>query len=141
MILERKRVSRRTFLRGSGVAMSLPLLDIMEKPCFAAGVLPPKRAAFFYVPNGVVQSAWHPEETGRGFALSPTLEPLAGIREKVSLFTKLDRIKTHGTDAHTQAGSCWLSSATPEEISPAGYADARSHDSTELRYPLRRPIN
>ena len=128
MILERKRVSRRTFLRGCGVAMSLPLLDVMEKRCLAAVAAPPKRAAFFYVPNGFVQSAWHPEETGPGFALSPTLEPLAGIREKVSLFTKLDRIKAHGTDAHAQAGTCWLSSATPEELSPAGYPLKRTLD-------------
>jgi len=128
MILENKRLSRRTFLRGAGAAVALPMLDIMATPARAdeaatpgGSVAPPKRAAFFYVPNGVAQKAWHPTETGVGFQLSPTLEPLAPIREKISLFSKLDRVKVSGTDGHAQAGTCWLSSASPEELSPAGY--------------------
>ena len=43
------------------------------------------------------------------------------MREKITLLTKLDRIKAPGTDGHAQASSCWLSSAAPDELSPAGY--------------------
>jgi hypothetical protein len=114
-------ISRRTLLRGCGAAMALPLLDVMSHRGFAAVENPPTRTAFFYIPNGVVQSVWHPQEIGKGFTLSPTLEPLAPVREKISLFTKLDRIKVAGTDGHAQAGACWLSSAAPDELSPAGY--------------------
>jgi hypothetical protein len=116
-------LSRRTLLRGSGVAMALPLLEVMQ-PTPASGATTtatPMRVAFFYIPNGVVQSAWHPQETGRNFKLSPTLEPLAKVREKISVFTHLDRQKVPGTDGHAQAGACWLSSAAPHELSPAGY--------------------
>ena len=88
----------------------------------------PKRVAFFYVPNGVAQEAWHPKETGYNFALSPTLKPLAPVREKVSLFTNLDRIKVPGTDGHAQAGACYLSTAAPDELSPAGYPLKRTID-------------
>ncbi len=124
MILKRTTLSRRTMLRGAGATLALPLLEIMQNRSFAAvpaKTKPPVRAAFFYIPNGVVQRAWHPEETGPGFKLSSTLQPLAPVREHISLFTKLDRVKVAGTDGHAQAGACWLSSAAPDELSPAGY--------------------
>ena len=125
-ILQQTQIPRRTFLRGCGAAMALPFLDAMQ----ARGAAPvaPRRAAFFYIPNGVAQQAWHPKETGHNFALSPTLEPIAKVRKKISLFTNLDRIKVAGTDGHAQAGTCWLSSAAPDELSPAGYPLKRTID-------------
>lgn len=129
MSTRHRPLSRRTFLRGCGAAIALPLLDIMGKSEVAAGnAAPPTRAAFFYIPNGVVQTGWHPTETGKDFALSPTLQPLAPVREKISVFSKLDRIKVAGTDGHAQAGACWLSSAAPDELSPAGYPLKRTLD-------------
>lgn len=126
MILKRNSLSRRTVLRGAGATLALPLLEIMQNRSFAAPrgkprVKPPVRAGFFYIPNGVVQGAWHPVDEGKNFTLSPTLQPLAPVREHISLYTKLDRIKVAGTDGHAQAGACWLSSAAPDELSPAGY--------------------
>ncbi len=125
-ILKQTQIPRRTFLRGCGAAMALPFLDGMQ----ARGAAPmaPRRAAFFYIPNGVAQQAWHPKETGNNFALSPTLKPIAKVRQKISLFTNLDRIKVAGTDGHAQAGTCWLSSAAPDELSPAGYPLMRTVD-------------
>lgn len=124
MILKRSSLSRRTVLRGAGATLALPLLEIMQNRGMAAPpekAKPPVRAAFFYVPNGVVQRSWHPVDEGHNFTLSPTLKPLEPVREHISLFTKLDRIKVAGTDGHAQAGACWLSSAAPDELSPAGY--------------------
>ena len=118
----RRPMHRRTILRGCGAALALPLLEVMQHS--ARGTQPdqtPKRAAFFYVPNGVVQSAWHPAEDGSNFQLSPTLEPLAPVRNKIALYSHLDRVKVAGTDGHAQASTCWLSSAAPDELSPAGY--------------------
>lgn len=128
MMIPRPPLSRRTFLRGCGVSMALPWLDIMRKNASAAKATAPTRIAFFYIPNGVVQTSWHPRETGKGFALSPTLQPLAPIREKITLLTQLGRVKVPGTDGHAQASSCWLSSARPDELSPAGYPLKRTID-------------
>ncbi|MDA7644273.1 MAG: DUF1552 domain-containing protein [Verrucomicrobiales bacterium] len=129
--MKQKSLDRRTFLRGIGATMALPFLEIM-RPSGAlaktAVAKPPVRTAFFYIPNGVVQSAWHPKDIGQGFKLSPTLQPLESVREKVAVFTKLDRIKVAGTDGHAQAGACWLSSAAPDELSPAGYPLKRTID-------------
>lgn len=131
MILKNKTLSRRTMLRGAGASLALPFLEIMQpRSAMAASavVKPPVRCAFFYIPNGVVQSAWHPWETGENFALSSTLKPLESIREHISLYTKLDRTKVNGTDGHAQASACWLSSASPDELSPAGYPLKRTID-------------
>ncbi len=124
-----KRISRRTVLRGAGAAVALPLLDIMRSNSRAStDGSPPQRLGFFYIPNGVVQSTWNPIDTGRNFTLSPTLEPLAPIRENVLMLSNLDRIKVAGTDGHAQASTCWLSSAAPDELSPAGYPLKRTID-------------
>ena len=124
MILKRTSLSRRKVLRGAGATLALPLLEAMQVSSMARSsnsIKPPVRAGFFYIPNGVVQTGWHPKETGPGYELSPTLEPIRPIKDEVTLFTKLDRVKVAGTDGHAQPGACWLSSASPGELSPAGY--------------------
>jgi len=117
-------MSRRKVLRGAGATLALPLLEAMQVRSLAKNskiINPPVRAGFFYIPNGVVQTAWHPKNEGSDYELSPTLEPIRPIKDDVTLFTKLDRVKVAGTDGHAQAGACWLSSAAPDELSPAGY--------------------
>ena len=124
MILKRTSMSRRKVLRGAGATLALPLLEAMQVRSLAQNskiINPPVRAGFFYIPNGVVQTAWHPKNEGSDYELSPTLEPIRPIKDDVTLFTKLDRVKVAGTDGHAQAGACWLSSAAPDELSPAGY--------------------
>ncbi len=124
MILKRTSMSRRKVLRGAGATLALPLMEAMQVRSLAKNskiINPPVRAGFFYIPNGVVQTAWHPKNEGSDYELSPTLEPIRPIKDDVTLFTKLDRVKVAGTDGHAQAGACWLSSAAPDELSPAGY--------------------
>ena len=122
MICRNRNISRRSVIRGAGATLALPMLEIMGGRSRArSSATGPVRAAFFYVPNGVVQRSWHPDSTGRNYQLSPTLKPLEPVREKVTVLTNLDRVKVAGTDGHAQAGACWLSSAAPDELSPAGY--------------------
>lgn len=112
-----KPLSRRHLLRGAGAAMSLPLLEAMlpvrahakQRNAF------PSRLAFFYIPNGVRLSTWIPENTGPDYALSPSLQPLAPIRSEVLVLSGMDRVFAPGTDAHSQAASCWLTTARAEE--------------------------
>ena len=73
-----KRISRRTVLRGVGTAIALPLLDAMS-PSLLRGsepseqLRPPRRMAFFYVPNGVHMPDWTPATEGADFQLPPLL--------------------------------------------------------------------
>ena len=88
MILKRRRLSRRTLLRGAGASVALPLLEVMKPATAAASAAAkaPKRLAFFYSAMGMVQDAWHPEGAGANFTLSPTLQPIAPHREKIAIF-------------------------------------------------------
>jgi hypothetical protein len=83
-------LSRRTFLRGAGALVALPVLDAML-PAFAraqsAGTL--RRLLCWYVPNGIHMPAWTPAATGAGYALTPILEPLAAVRDEVLVLSNL----------------------------------------------------
>ncbi len=116
-----KRLSRRTVLRGVGTAIALPWLDAMVPIAKASAILPPKRFAWVYIPNGVVQDAWHPQTAGSHWEVTPSLEPLAELREHLNLYTGLDREFRGGTGVHAQAGCCWLSSSSPAEALDGGF--------------------
>jgi hypothetical protein len=79
MIVTGKHLPRRTFLKGLGAAVALPMLDAMT-PAFAAPALKqtPTRLAFTYIPNGVTLEAWTPAAGGRDFEFTRILKPLEG---------------------------------------------------------------
>ena len=72
MFITKKALPRRTFLRGAGATLALPLLDAMIPALSAAGK-PTPRLGFIYVSNGVIQDQWIPAATGADFELPPIL--------------------------------------------------------------------
>jgi len=90
-----KLLSRRTMLRGTATAIGLPLLESMiprqATGAGAAGGIPP-RTAFLSIPNGVAHDAWKPVAAGLDYVLPPSLEPLAPVRDRVSVITGLSQI-------------------------------------------------
>jgi hypothetical protein len=92
MIVTRKHLPRRTFLRGAGVALALPLLDSMI-PAFTAlaqtAARPVRRFNIVYVPNGMVMDAWMPEAHGAGFELKPIMQPVAPFRDRLVVVSGL----------------------------------------------------
>jgi hypothetical protein len=115
-------LSRRAILRSAGVALALPWLDAMRpaiaKPSSRGA---PKRFAWVYIPNGVVQDAWHPTTDGSDWRMTPSLEPLTPFRDQLNVFTGLDREFRGGTGVHAQAGCCWLTSSPPTEALDGGF--------------------
>ncbi len=95
-------VSRRRFLRGCGTALALPWMGSLIPGRVSADEAskPPIRSAFIYFPNGVWEKLWVPEQTGRDYTLSPSLEPLADIRDDVLVVSGLDKKHSHGGDGH-----------------------------------------
>ena len=92
---------RRRFLRGTGVALALPWMESAQpKSVRAAEGTAPIRTAFIYFPNGVWEKAWVPESTGPDYTLSPSLEPLADIKDSVLVISGLDKKNSHGGDGH-----------------------------------------
>lgn len=122
------RLSRRSFLYGAGgSAMALPWLNLTR----AAGKSPqpaPLRMAFYYIPIGVVRTAFFPNPAETQYKLTQTLKPLAKLKHKTNLITGLDRKIQSGTDVHAQCGSCFLTSAAPNEVKGSAYPQSRTLD-------------
>src|SRR5213596_4298815 len=80
-------LSRRTFLRGAGVAMALPLLEAM-RPAFAAGKADvPRRMVCIETNMGILPQFFFPEKAGKDYALSPYLERLKAHRDQLTVFS------------------------------------------------------
>src|SRR5690349_16064500 len=115
--ITRKHLSRRTFLRGTGAALALPLLDSMQPAMSAAAPAQPRLAAM-YVPHGVTMRKWTPTQTAAGLQLSEILQPLEKHKARLNVISGLSLPSAYGNDAsaeanHTRSSACFLSGATP----------------------------
>jgi hypothetical protein len=89
MMIFQKAIPRRTFLRGAGATLALPLLDSMV-PAFAATVAPALRVGYVYLPVGRIMKKWIPTTEGPGFEMPPTLEPFAPFRNQMLVLSGLN---------------------------------------------------
>ncbi len=96
------QIPRRTFLKGLGTAMALPLLESMAPGVSPAAALgtpsSPRRLAFIFVPNGVNMDDWTPSAVGSDFALPPILQPLRAVKDDLLVLSGLaqDKARPHG---------------------------------------------
>src|SRR5580693_4879946 len=94
MFITKLSLPRRTFLRGVGVAMSLPLLEAMVPALTAAAktaAKPQSRLGFVYVPHGVIMDQWTPDAAGANFGFTPILRPLERFRDSLVVISNLAR--------------------------------------------------
>ena len=89
MIITKRALPRRTFLRGVGTTLALPLLDAMV-PALRATSNGTPRFAVVYIGNGANMSQWTPSTEGVNFEMSPTLKGIEGFRDRLTVFTGLD---------------------------------------------------
>ncbi|HMG35606.1 MAG TPA: DUF1552 domain-containing protein [Blastocatellia bacterium] len=115
MINTGKHLPRRTFLKGMGVSIALPLLDGMI-PAFArasrVAATPPVRLTFVYVPNGIVMKDWTPKAVGKAYEFTRILKPLEPLREDLFVLSGLDERNGNalgdGAGDHARAGAAFL---------------------------------
>jgi hypothetical protein len=107
---------RRTFLRGLGATLALPLLDSMVPALTALSKTagkPVPRLGFVYVPNGAVMNKWTPAATGKAFELSPTLAALEPFRDRTLVVSGLAHLQANsfddGAGDHSRGTAAWLS--------------------------------
>lgn len=139
-----RRLDRRTLLSAAGMSLGLPLLEAMSPMADRAyadndsgsrggSANRPVRMACLFVPNGVIQPQWKPQINGetaddagknlvtRDWRMSPSLEPLAGLRSKINLIENLaldnGRAKSDGAGDHARGGSTFLTAARPVKTS------------------------
>lgn len=96
------RITRRTVLRGVGVAMSLPWLESIPVWADESGksVQPPKRFAAMFMGNGINPKHWWAKGAGAEMELSKTLEPLAPLRTKLNVVSGLFNKHATGVGIH-----------------------------------------
>ena len=117
--ITRKHLSRRTFLRGSGVTVALPFLESML-PAQTSSAVPKTRLGFIYFPHGVTMDKWVPATEGAGFELTPILKPLEPFRGHINIISNTYAPMAYGTDAsaaanHSNSYAVFLTGTKPEE--------------------------
>jgi hypothetical protein len=107
-----KRVSRRTILRGAGVALSLPWLESVAPAASSTDSKlsePPLRMAFMFMPNGVRPELWTPPGDGEEYEITPHLKPLAPFKNDFLLLENLWNKNSVGRNGHWPKVPIWLS--------------------------------
>ncbi len=125
VFLTKKHLSRRTFLRGTGVALGLPFLEAMVPAATAlanTAAAPKTRAGFFYLPHGAIMNntpygkevdAWTSAGKGADFKLGHTVAPLEPFKKYVTTFENLENTAAGGS-VHTLNPATWLSCVRPD---------------------------
>src|SRR6187397_948514 len=115
MIITKKHLSRRTFLRGTlGATMALPMLDAMVPALTAqtrTAANTPFRFGAIYMPNGVYPDTWHPATVGSDFEFKPVMQPLEPFRQQLVTVSKLKA--PWGESVHVGASSAFLNGIGP----------------------------
>jgi hypothetical protein len=138
MIITKKSLARRSFLRGLGATVALPLLDAMI-PALSAGTAKPViRLGFIYHPTGAIQNVWTPGADGVGFEFSPTLKSLEPLRKHVNVLTGLAQVQARalgdGNGDHAREGAVWLTGVHPKKTEGVGIRSGVSVDQIAARY-------
>src|SRR5258708_25297813 len=123
MIVTKKALPRRTFLRGAGVAMALPLLDAMI-PAFSKGAgaaSAVRRLGFVYIPMGCNWYQWFPKEVGNLTALSPTLSTLTPVMDQVTVISNLELKNSYSPGNHATSNARFLICAKAKMTEAADY--------------------
>jgi hypothetical protein len=138
MIVTRKSLPRRAFLRGIGTTLALPLLDSMIPALAVAGAAKPVvRLGFVYHPVGMILNQWMPTAEGTGFEFTPTMKALEPFREYLTVFTGLAQVNGRalgdGAGDHAREGATWLTGVHPKKTEGVGIRAGISADQLAAR--------
>jgi hypothetical protein len=125
MFVTKKHLPRRTFLRGMGATIALPLLDSMvsaQTPLRKSAAAAKSRLSCIYVPHGATMDKWTPAAQGKDFAFTEILAPVEKFRDRVTVVSNLGHAPAGGagSDAgadHARSAAVFLSGAHPEKDS------------------------
>ena len=121
--ITKKAVARRTFLKGVGASLALPLLDAMIPAATAASktaATPVRRLGYVFMPMGCDQSRWTPRSEGNLDKLSPILDSLARVKDQTAIFTNM-QLKPAYPGSHATSNSSFLSAAKAKVTESSDY--------------------
>jgi hypothetical protein len=124
MIITKKALPRRTFLRGMGATLALPLLDAMVPAATAAtktAALPVRRLGYVFMPMGCDITRWTPGGTDGTLAeLSPILNSLGSVKDHVTAISNLE-LRNAYPGSHATSNSAFLSAAKAKHTESSDY--------------------
>ena len=131
-------------IRGLGAAIALPLVDAMVPALTAQSATPAnaaRRLSMIYIGNGAALGHWTPKGDGRGFEMSPILEPLAPFRDQLVVLSGLDNkpglaLVGEPTGGHGRVAPAFLSGVHAKPTEGADFRAAITIDqvaATHLR--------
>ena len=125
MMITKRALPRRTFLRGAGAALALPLLDAMVPPFTALADTPVdpvrlRRLGFVYMPMGCDVTRWTPPGDETLSELSPTLSPLAEVKQSIAVISNLE-LRNAYPGTHATSNASFLSAAKAKRTESTDY--------------------
>jgi Protein of unknown function (DUF1552) len=135
MFIAKKAIARRTFLRGAGATLALPLLDAMIPAATALARTPAKpqpRLGFVFIPMGCDEARWTPPGQGVLGELSPILAPLAPVKDQVTVITNT-RLQNAYPGTHDTSNSAFLSAAFSKHTDSSDYFNGTTIDQIAAR--------
>ncbi len=128
MFITKKHIPRRTFIRGVGVTVALPLLEAMlpaQTPLGKTAAAPVRRFVGIWHPHGAAPGYWSPLQEGSNFEFSFITKPLEPFRDRVVLITGLDMPEAMATEEEPGGdharGAALLSGARPRRNAVSPY--------------------
>jgi hypothetical protein len=115
MMIFKKAMPRRSFLKGAGTTVALPFLDAMVPALAATGGTGqrPFRIGYVYLPTGRIMEEWIPAKTGSDYLLTRTLQPFAPHREDMLVLSGLDVVA--GKGPHSGPAASYMTGITPDK--------------------------
>ena len=142
MFIAKKHIPRRTFLRGAGVTLALPLLDAMVPAATLlaqTAATPKPRFVASFIPHGMSPGYWVPDKVGSGFTMPPIFEPLAPYRKQTVILSGL-----HARSAEAPEGQSppdhWVASAFLCANKPKRTAGADIYNGTTIDQLIAQKI-
>lgn len=136
MILTRKSLPRRTFLRGMGATIALPLLDAMIPAATAASrtlAKPVRRLGYVFMPMGCDITRWTPQGGEKLNELSPILASLESVKDQISVLTNLD-LQPAYPGTHATSNSAFLSAAVAKRTESSDFFLGTTADQIAARH-------
>ena len=121
--ITKKSIPRRTFIKGVGGTIALPLLNAMVPAATAASKTPAnavKRLGYVFMPMGCDQSRWTPRSEGNLDQLSPILDSLAPVKDKMTVLTNME-LRPAYPGSHATSNSSFLSAARAKVTESSDY--------------------
>lgn len=132
MIVTKKALPRRTFLRGMGVTLALPFLEAMHPaftPTAVAAGTPIRRLGFVYIPMGMSPAEWIPQDVGKLSRLSPSLAALEPFLDQITVITNTElKDMAYPTGNHAASNAIFLSAKRPKRTEGSDYELATTID-------------